>query len=97
MAGILLELGRKHAIRKAGRMRGWSNTLPVAARRRIVRKIAKDHGCQTAVRRLERIAAATKATSAETRRKAKADLKWLKRQPVCGLSLYTFVTAGHRG
>jgi len=48
MAGILLELGRKHAIRKAGRMRGWSNTLPVAARRRIVRKIAKDHGCQTA-------------------------------------------------
>jgi hypothetical protein len=70
---------------KAGKLQGWSHDLPATERHRILRRVAKKHGCKDAILDLNLLANYTKRTDPTTHKKARADMKWLHKQDWCAL------------
>ena len=68
-----------------GFLHGWAKKMSSSARHKKVASVVKKEGCATAIRRLNLLANYTKATSPETHRKARADMKWVKGQGFCHL------------
>ena len=68
-----------------GGLLGWKKAMPTAARRRLLREVARKDGCLTAVRRLDLLAKFTKKTSPSTRRAARSDAEWLRAQKFCDI------------
>jgi hypothetical protein len=62
---------------------GWSKDLPDPQRRGVLRKLSEREGCGTAIKKMTLLRNIT--TDAETKRKAKADAAWLRRQGFCAL------------
>lgn len=68
-----------------GGLDGWEHSAPAGKRRSALRKVTKEDGCGTAIKRLNLLATFTKKTSPETHRVAREDMKWLKSQGFCQL------------
>lgn len=66
-----------------GGLRGWSKDLPEAGRREALKRLTGREGCGTVIKRLVLLRNLT--ADQETKRAAKGDQEWLRKQGFCEL------------
>ena len=86
MAQDLVELGRK-TIRwskfEQPYLPGWSKSMPMKARRYILKRLSEAQGCLRIDRKLNQLANVTK--DGPTAKAARADQRWIGKQGFCHL------------
>ena len=68
---------------KAGGLHGWTKDLPASARRKILKRVSAKKGCKSTLGDLNLLANIT--ADKPTKKKARADHKWLHNQGFCKL------------